>query len=383
MTTFGLSVILAALSLIVVGCGESRKTSSTPSSAAAAATTSAGGAATTAAAAAGTTAGAPPTAVPATTAAAAMTDVSPATTAAPGAAGGSTSADLVANKNITVAVITQGDAGPFWSVVQKGAEQAGADLGITVRYQGAASNAGVQARMIDKAITDKVSGIAVSVASKNEVSIAAANVTKAGIPLVTLNSGAEQYQSLGAVTHIGQSEDEAGRGAGQRLKAAGATFMLCVMQENSNVGIENRCRSASQTFLPGNFATVTGGASPEETQRKIKAALQASTTIDSVLATDSSSALLAQNAAGELSRKVTIGAIDVSEPLLTAIESGGITFTIDQQQYNQGYFAVVVLYLAITKKNALAAGLPVAAGPSIIDTSNVVAVKDLFLRTSR
>jgi simple sugar transport system substrate-binding protein len=217
------------------------------------------------------------------------------------------------------------------------------------------------------------------------VSTSTAKIAQAGIPLVTLHSGAEQYRELGAVTHIGQSEREAGRGAGQRLKAAGAKSMLCVMQKAGNAGIEDRCKGAAETFAPGTVTNLagSGGATPEVMQREIKARLQAETSIDAVVATDPTSALLVQSVAVELSRKITIGAIDVSEPLLTAIETGGVSFTIDQQQYNQGYFAVVVLYLAITKKNALGVGLPVAADPSIIDTSNVVAVKDLFVRTTR
>jgi simple sugar transport system substrate-binding protein len=377
MTMFRLPVIIAALSLVAVGCGSSKATSSA-TSAAATATTAAGGAATTAAAAGATTAAATTAAPAATTAAAAITDAGATTTAAPaGASGGSE------NANITVAMITQGDAGPFWSVIQKGAEQAGADLGITVRYQGAASVAEAQGQMIDKAVADKVSGVAVSLVDGSVVNTSTAKIAQAGIPLVTVNSGVGQYRELGAVTHIGQSEREAGRGGGQRLKAAGAKVMLCVMPEAGSFGMEDRCKGAAETFAPGTVTKVPGGATPEASQGEIKARLQSDTSIDSVLATDPGGALLAQKAAVELSKKITIGAIDVSEPLLTAIESGGVAFTIDQQQYNQGYFAVVVLYLAITKKNALGAGLPVAAGPSIIDSSNVVAVKDLFVKTSR
>jgi simple sugar transport system substrate-binding protein len=311
-----------------------------------------------------------------------MADAS-STTTAPDTATTAASADVGANKNITVAVITQGDAGPFWSVVQQGAEQAGADLGITVRYQGAARNADTQAQMIDKAVAEKVSGVAISVVEGSGVSTSTAKIAPGGIPLVTLNSGAGQYRALGAITHIGQSELEAGRGAGQRLKAGGAKVMLCVMQPAGNVGAEDRCKGAAETFAPGTVANLGGGATPDALQGEIKARLQADNAIDSVLATDPGSALLVQKVAVELSKKVTIGAIDVSEPLLTAIEKGGVAFTIDQQQFNQGYFAVVVLYLAITKKNSLGSGLPVAAGPSIIDASNVVAVKDVFVRTSR
>jgi simple sugar transport system substrate-binding protein len=282
-------------------------------------------------------------------------------------------------------MITQGGAERFWSVVQQGAEQAGTDLGITVRYQGAAGNADAQAQMIDRAVADNVSGVAVSLLDSTVVSTSTAKIAQAGIPLVTMNSGVGQYQSLGAVTHIGQSERDAGRGAGQRLKATGGKVMLCFISEAGNAGLEDRCQGAAETFAPGKVTNLTnsGGATPEETQLEIKARLQSDTSVDSVVATDPSSALLVQNAAVELSRKITIGAIDVSEPLLTAIENGDIAFTIDQQQYSQGYFAVVVLYLAITKKNALGAGLPVAAGPSIVDRSNVAAVKDLFVGTIR
>jgi simple sugar transport system substrate-binding protein len=375
------SVALAVvLSLAAAGCGSSKSTTSATTAAAAATTAAAAAAPAATTTAAMTEAPSATTAAPATTTAAATTAAPAATTARAGA-----STDVSATKNITVAMITQGDAGRFWSVVQQGAEQAGADLGITVRYQGAASNVDAQAQMIDKAVADKVWGVALSLVDSNVVNTSAAKISQAGIPLVTLNSGVGQYREVGAVTHIGQSEREAGRGAGQRLKAAGAKVMLCVMQETGNVGIEDRCKGAAETFAPGTVTnlTTTGGETPEALQREVRARLQSDTSIDSVVATDPSGAVVVQNVAVELSRKIKIGAIDVSEPLLTAIENGGVAFTIDQQQYNQGYFAVVVLYLAITKKNALGVGLPVAAGPSIVDRSNVVAVKDLFVRTTR
>ena len=44
----------------------------------------------------------------------------------------------------------------------------------------------------------------------------------AGIPVYTLNSGLNDYQTIGATTHIGQSEDVAGQGAGQRFNDLGA-----------------------------------------------------------------------------------------------------------------------------------------------------------------
>ena len=57
-------------------------------------------------------------------------------------------ATVTAGEDITIAVITHGDDGVFWSVAQKGAEAAGAALGITMKYQGANNNAQDQAQML-------------------------------------------------------------------------------------------------------------------------------------------------------------------------------------------------------------------------------------------
>ena len=63
------------------------------------------------------------------------------------AAAAATTASATAGKNITIYVITHGDNGVFWSVAQKGAEAAGKDLGITVKYEGANNNGVAQAGM--------------------------------------------------------------------------------------------------------------------------------------------------------------------------------------------------------------------------------------------
>ena len=123
-------------------------------------------------------------------------------------------ATVTAGEDITIAVITHGDDGVFWSVAQKGAEAAGAALGITMNYQGANNNAQDQAQMIEQAVTDGADGIAVSLADPKALDGALKKVVAAGIPLITLNSGSDLFKGLGAITHVGQDETIAGRGAG-------------------------------------------------------------------------------------------------------------------------------------------------------------------------
>src|SRR6187200_2463745 len=65
---------------------------------------------------------------------AASTTAAGATTTA--AAGTTSSVDVSQGQDIEIAVLTHGDGGVFWSVAQKGAEDAGKALGIKVRYYG-------------------------------------------------------------------------------------------------------------------------------------------------------------------------------------------------------------------------------------------------------
>ncbi|MGD9702110.1 MAG: sugar ABC transporter substrate-binding protein [Acidimicrobiia bacterium] len=315
----------------------------------------------------------------------AATDAPEDTAAAPAATDATEdSVDVVQGSDITLAVITHGDDGVFWSVAQKGAEQAGEDLGITVQYQGANNDASTQSQMIEQAVADGVDGVAISLADPDALEAAAQSVVDAGIPLITLNSGSDRFKELGAITHVGQDETIAGNGAGERFAAESKTHLLCVMQEQSNVGLQARCDGAEETF-GGEVTTITtsGDADPTTSQQEIKAALEADDTIDAVFATGPIGAVLAVAAAEELGRDVMIGSVDLSEDLLSSIEAGAISFTIDQQQYLQGYLSVVFLYLNITNANTVGGGLPVNTGPGFVTADNVASVTELVAAGTR
>src|SRR3954449_12364023 len=70
--------------------------------------------------------------------------------------------DLTQKKDITIAMITHGDGGSFWSVAKKGAEQAAKDMGVTLKYSESNNDPEEQAQMIEAAVTDGVDGLAVS-----------------------------------------------------------------------------------------------------------------------------------------------------------------------------------------------------------------------------
>lgn len=122
----------------------------------------------------------------------------------------------------TFAVITHAGSGDaFWDVVKNGAEAAGRQYGVTVSYQGDGDPAR-QSQLIDQAVSQKVDGIVVSMANPDALKEAVGKAVAARIPVITINSGGDRSRELGAITHVGQSEDVAGRGAGRSSRPRGS-----------------------------------------------------------------------------------------------------------------------------------------------------------------
>lgn len=284
------------------------------------------------------------------------------------------------NAGIKICVYTHGDGGSFWSVAQKGAEAAAADLGVTLDYQGSTNDAAKQAATIDAGVAAGCQGIAASAPDPGAIKDAMLKAKEAGIPTVTMNSGSSVFKDLGAFTHIGQDEIVAGRAAGEYFNNLGVKRLLCPIQEANNVGLTDRCKGAAETFKGKvvNFNLDGGLADLNAATEKLKAALQADAAIDAVFALNADIAAKAALPAAEaLGKSLKIGTVDMSPEALQAIKDGKMEFAIDQQQYAQGYLSVMFLYLAITNKNEVGGGVPVYSGPGFVTAGNVDSVLSL------
>ena len=306
-------------------------------------------------------------------------DEAPATTAA-------AADDVVETQGCdhTFHVITHGDSGVFWSVVEVAVADAADAIGCDVVYFGSNNDALAQAQEIEAAVASGSSGIAISLADPAGVSDAAAGVVAAGIPLYTLNSGVNNYKDLGAVTHVGQTEVVAGNGAGERFNALGATHILCARQEQSNVALEERCEGLAETFNGTVTSEFVGlDANPDEQQNSIAALLQADPSIDGVLGVGPNLPLRALAAGEQAGRDLVIGGFDLSGDLIDAIEAGDVAFTVDQQQYLQGYLPVILMHLQATNQNTAGGGLPILTGPGFVTPDNAAEVAALVAEGTR
>jgi len=281
------------------------------------------------------------------------------------------------------AVITHGSAGDaFWDVVKKGAEQAGADLGVTVAYQGS-GEAAAQADLISAAVADKVNGVVVSMANPDAMAEPIKKAIAAGIPVITINSGQAKSAELGALAHVGQDESIAGQGAGKRLAEAGVKKLLCVLHEAGNIGLEQRCSGAKQT-LKGTVVNLQVDISNvAEAQSTIASKLQADKSVDGVLALNPAIGIAAADAVAAAGSKAKVATFDLSGDVVDAISAGKLLFAIDQQQYLQGYLPVVMLHLYASNANTIGGGQPVLTGPGFVTKENAAKVKDLAAKGTR
>ncbi|MGI8695979.1 MAG: sugar ABC transporter substrate-binding protein [Mycobacteriales bacterium] len=283
---------------------------------------------------------------------------------------------------LTFDVITHGAAGDaFWSVVKNGANQAGTDMGIKVNYENDGQPA-KQSQLINAAVNQKVDGLVISMADPGALKAAVTGAVKAGIPVITINSGGSDSAAFGAITHVGQDEEVAGEGAGTKLKAAGAKHILCVIHEAGNVGLEQRCQGAAKTF----GGTVTNLQvdinNLQQAAATIKAKVSADSSVDGILALNPAVATTAVGALGSTS-KVKVATFDLSADVTKDIEGGKILFAVDQQQYLQGYLPITLLKLYISNDNTLGGGKPVLTGPGFVTKANASKVAALAKKGTR
>lgn len=285
---------------------------------------------------------------------------------------------LTQGQDVTIAMVTHGDGGSFWSVAKKGAEQAAEDLGVTLRYSESNNDPEEQAQLIEAAVTEGVDGLAVSAPNADAIRDSVQTAIDAGISVITLNSGAEESADLGAMTHVGQTESIAGEGAGAQLKEAGATKVICIIHEQGNIGLNERCDGAAKGF-GGDIENlqVAGTSDISTTLTEIQSKLESDTSIDGVLALNPDIAVAARDAVAGAGSEATVGTFDLSGDVIQAIEDDEIAFAVDQQQYLQGYLPVVFLTLNKTNLNTVGGGLPVLTGPGFVTKENAAEIKKL------
>lgn len=327
------------------------------------------------------------------------------------ACGGSRSAAdndaATAREDTRVVVVTHGQSSdPFWSVVSNGVRDAADDLGVRVEYQAPTSFDMVRmSQLIDAAVASRPSALVVSVPDPAALSGSIRAAVDAGIPTLGINAGADDWQRLGLIGYLGQTEYEAGLAAGDKLAEAGARNVLCVNHEVGNISQDERCRGLDDAVRRAGGTTnvlAVDLANPDDARQRVAGALSRDASIDGVLtlgpagAAPTLAALRSlrgheavppaeeRHGAGsdlegpgggeQAAGPIHFGTFDLDPEVLNAIADGEMLFAVDQQPYLQGYLAVVLVTKYIETRTMPGGGELVRTGPSFVTRENAADV---------
>jgi simple sugar transport system substrate-binding protein len=283
----------------------------------------------------------------------------------------------------TFAMVTHsGDGDTFWDIVQNGAKQAAVKDNIKFLYSHN-DEAQQQAQLVQAAIDQKVDGLIVTLAKPDALKDVVAKATRAGIPVITVNSGSAESKAFGALTHIGQDESIAGEAVGDELNARGRKKALCILHEQGNIGHEQRCAGAKKTFDGQMQNLYVEGTNMPDVQASIEAKLQADKSIDAVITLGAPFADAAVKAKRTAGSKAEIDTFDLNAKVATALQDKTLGFAVDQQPYLQGYEAVDLLWLYRYNRNVLGGGRPVLTGPQIITSKDAAELAEYTKRGTR
>ena len=266
---------------------------------------------------------------------------------------------------------------PFWPVVQRAAEEAAEVVGADLEYRHPSAGDLVEmGQIVEAATAQNPDGLVVSLPDADILGGPIRAAVEAGIPVITINSGADVAASLGVLMHVGQPEYEAGEGGGQRAAAEGVTNGLCLNQEAFNVALVQRCEGyAAGLGQDLNMIDVTND--PAEIKARVAAAVSTDESIDGILAAGPhvcEAAIAALTDLG-LAGQLHMGCFDLTPGVVEGIQAGHVSFAIDQQQYLQGYMPIIVLDLY--NKYGLLPGSDIPSGPGFVTIENADQVLEL------
>ena len=272
-------------------------------------------------------------------------------------------------------MVTHGEGkDPFWPVVQKGGEDAARAIGADFEYiYNPSADMSDMASSIQAAAATQPDGMVISLPDPDALGPAIQAAVAAGVPVITMNSGLENSAALGALMHVGQPEYLAGQSAGARAASEGASNALCMIQEQYNTALSDRCNGYGEA-VPVKFIDTTSD--PATIETRATAALQANSDIDAILSVGPHVCVAVDKAVAALGMTVHHSCFDLSPEVMDLINADRVSFTIDQQQRLQGYMPIIVLHL-YNNGAGLLPGANIPSGPGFVDKSNASSVAAL------
>jgi simple sugar transport system substrate-binding protein len=274
---------------------------------------------------------------------------------------------------------------PFWGIVKRGAEDAAKVVeaqGGSVTWLGPQNydNLGVDAaELIRQAIAQGATGVVGPDWVPDAMDPAFKAVRDAGIPLVIYNAGGiKAADRLGALNYVGAVDYLGGVAGGEYVAKAGAKHGVCINSLPGAANIEDYCNGFKEgiTKAGGSYDVIPLPATAEGNVAAVaeafKAYLTAHPDTDAAFTTANLDAIGAAQgiAAAGMDGKVKLCGINFDEGILNQIKEGKQACAIDQQGYQQGFYAVSILNGYINYGLSIATR-EILTGPGVVDAATI------------
>lgn len=238
---------------------------------------------------------------------------------------------------------------PYWTQVRLGAEKAAMERGVVIDFQGP-DDASVEEsiRLIKMAYAAKASGIITYVQDESYYKDIINKIIEDGIPLVTIDSDAENSKRL---AYVGTDNVEAGRvGGREMIRQIGTEGKVAIIMGGKDVKNQIERVEGFKGYLKSNsnidiLAIETSDSYLLEAELAAKKILSQHPDIKGLFCTSALDGIGASRAVKDLgvAGKVKIVCFDDLPETLDSIEDGVITSTVVQQPYVMGYKAVNII----------------------------------------
>lgn len=256
---------------------------------------------------------------------------------------------------IYIPVISKGFQHQFWQAVKQGSEQAAADLGVKITFEGPESEAKVdeQIAMLEAALAKNPSAICLAAIDSKAVIPLVEQAVNAGIPVIGFDSGVDSdlLVTTAATDNIAASKEA----AIQMAKAIGdeGKVAIVVHDQTSRTGIDRRDGFVQE--MEENHPNITvvdiqyGGGDHLMSTEIAKTIITANPDIKGLFGANEGSIVGVLNALKELNKEGEIVAIgyDAGKQQLDAVRSGIEVGAITQDPVGIGYKAVEAAVKAI------------------------------------
>ncbi|MFW6181293.1 MAG: substrate-binding domain-containing protein [Spirochaetota bacterium] len=264
-------------------------------------------------------------------------------------------------KGMYFRLVTHGGNDPFWAVFQQGMRDAADLIGCRADIDLCGSDQQLMARRFQEATAMRPDGIALVINDSQMWDRPVTDAIGKGINVIGVNNDDQEGSRGNArLCYIGQDERRAGlmigravfeaaKKAGKNMRTLKVAAAVEVPGANYGVVRSQGIKDAMAEYgIPGDIEIIDATLEMTTAESRITSYIIGHSDLNCLfglggITTDRITASLrnAKKRPGE----IVAGGFDATPGTLTGLKTGYMVASIDQQQYLQGYFAVMTLYL--------------------------------------